>query len=120
MPPGNRLHEDYVVAWICALPLEMAAAKSMLDEMHNRLPQPASDENSYTLGKIYGHNVVVACLPAGVYGTITAATVVSHMRSTFPGIRFCLMVGIGGGVPNKKNDIRLGDIVVSLWRSGAI
>jgi hypothetical protein len=26
-------HYDYTVAWVCALPLEMAAAKSMLDEI---------------------------------------------------------------------------------------
>src|SRR4029077_4093105 len=113
MPPGNRSHEDYVVAWICALPLEMAAAKFILDETHNRLPQPESDENTYTLGEICGYNVVVTCLPAGVYGTTAAATVVTQVRSTFPVIRFGLMVGIGGGVPSEKHDIRLGDVVVS-------
>jgi hypothetical protein len=114
MSAENRLHEDYDIAWICALPLEMAAAKSMLDEIHGRLPQSASDGNTYTLGKVCSHNVVVTCLPAGVYGTTAAATVVSHMRSTFPNIRFGLMVGIGGGVPSEKNDIRLGDVVVSM------
>jgi hypothetical protein len=114
MSTENRSVADYVVAWICALPLEMAAAKSMLDETHHQLPQLENDENTYTLGKIYGHNVVVTCLPAGVYGTTAAATVVSQMRSTFPNIRFGLMVGIGGGVPSKKNDIRLGDVVVSM------
>jgi nucleoside phosphorylase len=113
MSIGNRQHEDYVVAWICALPLEMAAVKSMLDEIHNGLPQPESDGNAYALGKISGCNVVITCLPAGVYGTTAAAIVVSQMRSTFPNIRFGLMVGIGGGVPSKKNDIRLGDVVVS-------
>jgi nucleoside phosphorylase len=35
------------------------------------------------------------------------------MLQTFEGIRFGLMVGIGGGVPSEENDIRLGDIVVS-------
>jgi nucleoside phosphorylase len=89
------------------------AAKFMLDATHNQLLQPASDGNAYTLGKIHGHNVVVICLPAGVCGTTAAATVVSQMLSTFPGIHFGLMVGIGGGVPGK-NDIRLGDVVVSV------
>jgi nucleoside phosphorylase len=113
MSTGNTiLHEDYDVAWICALPLEMAAADVILDETYGRLPQSTNDENTYTLGKICGYNVVVTCLPAGVYGTIAAATVVSQMRSTFPNIRFGLMVGIGG-VPSEKNDIRLGDVVVS-------
>ncbi|KNG83199.1 hypothetical protein ANOM_008823 [Aspergillus nomiae NRRL 13137] len=43
--------DDYTVAWICALPLEMAAAKVMLDEVHPPLPQPETDHNVYTLGK---------------------------------------------------------------------
>ncbi|KAB8237201.1 violaceus kinesin [Aspergillus alliaceus] len=106
-------YDDYMVAWICALPLEMAATKAMLDETHVSLPQQKSDHNIYTLGSISGHNVVVVCLPSGVYGTISASAVVSHMVSTFPSIRFGLMVGIGGGVPGRKADIRLGDVVVS-------
>jgi len=59
--------------------------------------------------------VVMACLPAGVYGTVSAATVATNMLRTFTGIRFGLMVGIGGGIPNshKGVDIRLGDVVVS-------
>ncbi|GLA56177.1 hypothetical protein AnigIFM63604_005047, partial [Aspergillus niger] len=108
-------HGDYTVAWICALPLELAAAKAMLDDVHPPLPQPESDHNVYTLGRVGSHNVVVACLPGGVYGTISATGVVSHMVSTFPTLRFGfgLMVGIGGGVPSPRNDIRLGDVVVS-------
>jgi nucleoside phosphorylase len=57
---------------------------------------------------------VVTCLPAGVsIGTAATAGAVSQMRSTFPDIRFSLTVGIGGGAPSGKNDIRLGDVVVS-------
>ncbi|THD00199.1 hypothetical protein EYZ11_000390 [Aspergillus tanneri] len=104
---------DYRVAWICALPLEMAAAKAILDEVHPPLAQPESDHNTYVLGSVGGHNVVVACLPDGVYGTISAAVVVSHLMSTYRNVRFGLMVGIGGGVPSDNVDIRLGDIVVS-------
>lgn len=32
---------------------------------------------------------------------------------SFPDIRIGIMVGIGGGAPSEKNDIRLGDVVVS-------
>jgi hypothetical protein len=35
-------HEDYIVGWICALSLEMTAAKVMLDETHSKLSQPAT------------------------------------------------------------------------------
>src|SRR5712664_668372 len=106
-------HEDYTVAWICALPLEAAAAKANLDKTHLQLSQSAADDNAYMLGEISGHNIVIACLPSGVYGTVSAATVAANMRTTFPSIRFGLMVGIGGGVPSTNNDIRLGDVVVS-------
>ncbi|KAJ5689571.1 Tetratricopeptide-like helical [Penicillium macrosclerotiorum] len=107
-------HHDYTVAWICALPLEMTAAKMVLDEVHPDLSQSKSDHNAYTLGSVSGHNVVVACLPSGVYGTTSAAVVLAHTLETFPALRFGLMVGIGGGVPSKNADIRLGDVVVSM------
>ncbi|KAL2803315.1 hypothetical protein BJX63DRAFT_77013 [Aspergillus granulosus] len=112
-------HDDYTIAWVCALPLEMAAAMTMLDEVHQSLPQPATDYNAYRLGNIIGHNVVVACLPSGVYGTTSAATVIAHMCGTFPSLQFALMVGIGGGVPSKNADIRLGDVVVSMPTAGS-
>jgi nucleoside phosphorylase len=107
-------HHDYTIAWICALPLEMAAAKAILDEDHGPLPQPNTDSNVYMFGSISGHNVVIACLPAGIYGTISASAVVSRMLSTFPNIKCGLMVGIGGGAPSQRADIRLGDVVVSM------
>ncbi|KAH8689661.1 violaceus kinesin [Talaromyces proteolyticus] len=113
MASPKRSHKDYSVAWVCALPLEMATAKAMLDETHSPLPQPPTDHNTYTLGSLNGHAMVMACLPYGVYGTTAAATVLAEMRATFPCLQFGLMVGIGGGVPSKHADIRLGDVVVS-------
>jgi nucleoside phosphorylase len=108
-------HQHYTVGWISALPTEMAAAEGMLDELHEPLPlQPDSqDQNTYTLGRIGPHNVVLACLPAGVTGTISAARMATQMLSSFKWLRFGLMVGIGGGVPSENDDIRLGDVVVS-------
>jgi nucleoside phosphorylase len=85
----------------------------MLDEEHQRLPQDANDSNIYTLGRIEGHNVVNACLPAGQMGTNSAASVTEQVKSSFKAIRFGLMVGIGGGVPSVEHDIRLGDVIVS-------
>ena len=70
-------HHDYTVAWVCALPLEMAAAKAMLDEIYPDLPTSSNDQNTYLLGRICAHNVVITCLPSGVYGTTSAATVAS-------------------------------------------
>ncbi|KAI9868958.1 MAG: hypothetical protein M1813_002781 [Trichoglossum hirsutum] len=44
------------------------------------------------------------------------------MHQTFEGIRFGLIVGVGGEVPSEENDIRLGDIVISkpTARSGGV
>ncbi|KAF5521894.1 Vegetative incompatibility protein HET-E-1 [Colletotrichum aenigma] len=107
--------DAYTVGWICALPLEMAAAELMLDEVYEtpQFEQDEGDHNSYTLGMMRGHKVVIACLPNGVYGTDPAATVAKDMLRTFKSIRFGLLVGIGGGAPSLDHDIRLGEIVVS-------
>ncbi|PIG87297.1 kinesin light chain [Aspergillus arachidicola] len=106
-------HHDYTLGWVCALPDELTAAQEMLDEEHQNLPSNHTDSNIYTLGSIGAHNVVLACLPAGQTGTNSAVTVAMQMKTTFPAVRFGLMVGIGGGVPSKEADIRLGDVVVS-------
>jgi nucleoside phosphorylase len=115
MPPSSPLkNQEYTVGWICALPLEMAAARAMLDELHGRpREQHKQDQNTYYLGSIGKHNIAIACLPAGVYGITSAATVATQMLSSFESIRIGLMVGIGGGVPTQGCDIRLGDVVVS-------
>lgn len=106
--------EQYAVGWVCALPIETAVAKAMLDETYRALPLiNVKDTNAYTLGRIAEHNVVIASLPGGSYGTTSAAVTASNMLSSFPNIRFGLMVGIGGGIPSEENDVRLGDVVVS-------
>jgi nucleoside phosphorylase len=111
--------ELYTVGWIAALAKELAAALAMLDERHGKpddFEKPSSDKNSYHWGRIGDHNIVIASLAAGVYGTTSAATTATHMLSSFPSIKVGLMVGIGAGIarPKQKRDIRLGDIAVSL------
>lgn len=145
-PPAKFAHGDYTVGWICALPAtELVAAMALLDERHPGLPATdPHDANSYVLGRIGDHNVVIACLPAAITGKVSAATVAKDMIRSFPAVRFGLMVGIGGGAPYygaKGNDhyagsedeeedsedsedseddledirdIRLGDVVISL------
>jgi hypothetical protein len=89
-------------------------AQEMLDEEHDELERKGddNDENLYSLGSIAGHNVAIVCLPAGRIRNNPAAVVATQMKATFKGIRFGLMVGIGGGVPSAAADIRLGDVVV--------
>ncbi|KAL9564022.1 hypothetical protein ACKAV7_011839 [Fusarium commune] len=84
--------DQYTIGWISALSEELGAARVMLDQEHEGLPdQPSNDDNSYVLG---------------------TTSAVKSMQSTFPNLRFILMVGIGGGIPSK-HDIRLGDVAVS-------
>ena len=118
-PSIDFTNDDYTVGWICALPnIELAASQAMLDEEHPDLPQDENDTNTYTLGRIGKHNVVLACLPSGTTGISAAATAARDLLRSFPRVRFGLMVGIGGGAPsnpsdNPREDIRLGDVIVS-------
>ncbi|KAL7801877.1 ankyrin repeat-containing domain protein [Trichoderma afarasin] len=106
---------NYTIGWISAIEIEYIAAQAFLDERHKGPRQVhKNDENFYTLGKIGNHNVVITVLPRGDNGVAAAAMAAKDMMHTFPNVRVCLMVGIGGGAPSKRHDIRLGDVVVSI------
>ncbi|KAJ9296780.1 hypothetical protein DTO271G3_4979 [Paecilomyces variotii] len=107
-PSANK----YKIGIVCALHIELKAIRSLFDETHSNVVI-ADDRNCYALGRMGGHNVVAVCLPLGLYGTNAATDVISNMRRSFPSLNLCLLAGIGAGVPSTKNDIRLGDVVVS-------
>ncbi|RYC59263.1 hypothetical protein CHU98_g6961 [Xylaria longipes] len=68
-----RTHNDYTVGWVCALPKEQTAATAVLDgQIHPELPKLPNDYNTYTLGSIGSHNIIIACLPKGKIGTNSA------------------------------------------------
>lgn len=104
---------QYTVGIICPLSKEFKAVRALFDNRHCDLSAIPGDKNQYVLGDMEGHWIVAACLPSGEYGTNAAARLASNMTRSFPSIRFCLLVGVGGGVPSEKRDIRLGDVVVS-------
>jgi nucleoside phosphorylase len=107
VPKGNA---DYTVAWIATLPLEMAAARMMLDETHDWLPTRCESKMQFIRGSIENHNIVVVCL--GRFGDPPLDVAVAELRRYFPCIQLGLSVGIGGGIPTRNADIRLGDVVV--------
>ncbi|KAM0431497.1 hypothetical protein ACHAPT_005475 [Fusarium lateritium] len=113
-PADAHCPSAYTVGILCALPKELLAVRALFDSKHDSPKNPRGDSNSYALGMMHEHMVVAACLPSGEYGTNAAADSASNMKRSFPSIRFCLLVGIGGGAPTEENDIRLGDVVVSL------
>jgi nucleoside phosphorylase len=110
LPPLSS--NDYTVACICPMGVELAPVEAILDEIYPNLPT-SRDQNAYTLGRIGAHNIVVAAMPQT--GNNSAATVATQLLNDFPSVRFGLLVGIGGGVPGQEgeDDVRLGDIVVS-------
>ena len=113
MDPPHIDPAEFTVGWICALSIELAAAQNMLDYEYDKshIHTQSFAGNDYTLGRIGNHNVVITCSPTA--GITQATSTAIHMRYAFPKLRFGLMAGIGGGIPSKRNDIRLGDVVVS-------
>ncbi|RBQ80959.1 hypothetical protein FVER14953_10655 [Fusarium verticillioides] len=105
---------EYTVGILCALPIELKAIRALFDQRHEDLTRIPGDNNQYSLGEMAQHMVVATSLPSGEYGTNAAASAVSDMMRSFTSIQFCLLVGIAGGAPSENNDIRLGDVVVSL------
>lgn len=107
--------DDYAVGWVCVLPIEVAAAKATLDCVHDNLllDRNSDDNNNYILGSLQGHNIVVAYPNLGVCGKTSVADVATQLHASYTSVQFNLMVGVAGGVPGTKEDIRRGDVVVS-------
>jgi nucleoside phosphorylase len=90
--------EDYAVGIVCALPLELLAVRALFDQTHPNLHLSTADSNHYALGSMGRHKISRGCC--------------IQFAKKFP-IGEVLPIGIGGGVPSSRNDIRLGDVVVS-------
>ena len=120
----RRSNSKYTVGWICAVVPELVAALVFLDEKHQG-PEALSsnDTNTYTLGRMGGHNVVIASLPDGEYGTASAAGVAKDMLRSFPNVKIGLMAGIGGvrvGQADQKPGVfvsKIGNVMVADIRS---
>ncbi|KAM6487348.1 hypothetical protein HDV62DRAFT_151252 [Trichoderma sp. SZMC 28011] len=98
---------EYTIGWVCTLPNEQAAATVMLERKHQISDRLPDNDNTYIFGAIGQHNIVIVAPHSG--SNTDATTLVTRMLLTCPNIRISLMVGIGGGIPQKT---RLGDVVV--------
>ncbi|CEJ60298.1 hypothetical protein PMG11_08877 [Penicillium brasilianum] len=114
--PANR--SQFTIAIFCALPLEADAVSELfeeiLDEEIENFRKAAGDDNTYTLGRILYHNVVLVHMAGMGKGAATQAA--SSIRSSYPEIKLALVVGVCAGVPSPsagKDDIILGDVVIS-------
>lgn len=100
------------VGLICALSLEFRAVLALFDE-NPTIKRAGKDRDIlYHTGRIGRHSAVAACLPEGRTGSVAAANLASCMNDAFPSLERRFMVGIAGGIPHDRFDIRLGDIVV--------
>lgn len=111
---GEPSPEDYHIGWICALEIELTASHLFFDKTYDEpIDLDPKDGNTYIRGRMGNHNVVMAVLPINETGTNSAAMVTRDMVRSYTNLKVVLMVGVGGGAPTAKNDIRLGDVVVS-------
>ncbi|KAK5046717.1 hypothetical protein LTR84_007478 [Exophiala bonariae] len=97
--------------------VELCPVEAMLDEIHPPISRNLYSDvkqygrGAYTLGRIGGHNIVVAAMPQ--IGNNAAAIVANQLWQDFPFVELRFLVGIGGGIPGgaEDEDIRLGDVV---------
>ncbi|KAI9367893.1 hypothetical protein BJX61DRAFT_550917 [Aspergillus egyptiacus] len=107
----------FSVAIFCALPLEADAFCELLDEIwdegDNVYGKSTGDDNTYTLGRMSRHNVVLVHMPG--MGKKEASRAASSLRTSYPGIKLALVAGVCGGVPSGEGgeELILGDVVVS-------
>ncbi|KAJ5938120.1 hypothetical protein N7454_004462 [Penicillium verhagenii] len=114
-----RSRDDFEVAIICALPREASAVHAHFEKHWEDevgiypYGKQQNDKNSYSVGSIGGHNVVLAHQER--MGPVPAAKVATMCSMSFTKIKLALVVGICGGVPSPKpnEEILLGDVVIS-------
>src|SRR5438045_9346777 len=93
------LRDQYTVACICPMGIELAPVQAMLDETHGSLSS-SRDQTSYTLGRIGPHNIVVAVMPE--IGDNHAASVATQLLNDFRSSRCGGLVGLGGTVHGRE------------------
>ncbi|KAI3318254.1 purine and uridine phosphorylase [Xylariaceae sp. AK1471] len=113
-PPTGR--HDFEIAIMCALSLEAEAVTALFDKRWDSKTygKATGDTNTYSIGAIGCHNVVLVHLPN--MGKVAAATAAAFLRISYERIKLALVVGICGGVPfgkSSNDEILLGDVVVS-------
>ncbi len=100
---------------ICALTLEADAVDALFEEHWdiNDYGKAEGDTNTYSLGVIGRHAVVLVHMPG--MGKRNAAIVAANCHASFLGIQLALVVGVCGGVPfaSDGTEVLLGDVVIS-------
>ncbi|KAB8234346.1 nucleoside phosphorylase domain-containing protein [Aspergillus alliaceus] len=115
MRPKDR--HNFVIAIICALPLEANAVEALFNKTYDRLGKYYSKQqgngNSYINGRIGNHDVVL-CYMLGIKKR-SAVSVASSLQVSYTGVKLALVVGICGGAPLPPTypEIFLGNVIIS-------
>jgi nucleoside phosphorylase len=115
-PKRPTARSGFEIAIICALAVEADAVRALFDrswddEYYGKL---SSDPNTYFLGSIGPHNVVLAY--RSHLKKTSAAIVAACCRISFPGVKLALIAGVCGVVPFRprtNTEIVLGDVIIS-------
>jgi nucleoside phosphorylase len=112
----NNITYEPEILILTALDKEFQAMEDVLSQDENSPredPQLGSDRTLYPHYKIGNKDAVLA--KTGM-GNNKASAITTKMHTTYPSIKYIIMVGIAGGIPNCNDamkHIRLGDIVLS-------
>ncbi|KAK7423229.1 hypothetical protein QQZ08_009125 [Neonectria magnoliae] len=114
MFPRTSSRGDFQIAIICALPAEYDAVVDSLDERWDDLGTAPGDPHRYVTG-LLGHLPIVLLLLPGM-GKVNAASAAASLGSRYNSLRWALLVGICGAVPQASGtEILLGDVVISRY-----
>jgi nucleoside phosphorylase len=106
---------EFQIAILCALPIEADAVQVFFDGTWCSYGQHHTDKNTYTVGHIAKHNVVLVHMAGMGKREATRASV--FLNRSFEGIKLGLVVGIYGAIPyptsTPPREILLGDVIIS-------
>ncbi|KAI9150075.1 hypothetical protein HJFPF1_09829 [Paramyrothecium foliicola] len=110
--PSNSSSDQIELAILCTLACEYNAIELLLEDKDTTASHVRADgdPNVYTMGRIGHHPVVLVRIPK--MGKASAAGSAASLRSSFPHLSLVILTGVCGGVPNKADDMLLGDVVV--------
>ena len=101
------------VAVICPLEIELRAVLTVFDHGSKRQWSSSGDHKlpfPYWPGTLHGRSAVAVCLKT--YGMLSANSFRYKLETEFPSLEHRFLVGIAGGIPEGKADVRLGDVVI--------
>jgi nucleoside phosphorylase/NTP pyrophosphatase (non-canonical NTP hydrolase) len=116
---GRLLEKEHcTIGIVTALPIELAAMRTMMDTAHDYPVK--EDPNEYLIGTVRSkdgrHDHVVALTLLKDKGNNTAAAAATNLLRSFPRVTDVVMVGVAGAAPcpdDVAKHVRIGDIVVA-------